>query len=299
MQRSCRPLVLLILALLPACAGLAQKNAGPHPVKKPVVAAQPPASVLPVTTSGQPVARPVVREVATTTSPLSAADRSAAALAADALDNLDPAAVKRQLKNGEPIDNAFSLVALAAMSQDAGLIKLLKTRGVDLNTTDTQAGQTALHLMVTEENSKGALFLIDQGVKVNIRDTISGSTPLMLALGLDQTGVANYLILHGADVNIPEGRMAITPLQTAVGGSGLDMVKLLVEHGAQVNKKNVQGVPPLHLAVSLGKKEIVEYLLAHGADPNLPSDAGTTPLKLATRNGHREIATILKQHGAK
>jgi putative CocE/NonD family hydrolase len=172
----------------------------------------------------------------------------------------------------------------AAADGDIERVKLLLSKGADINTKDEKEN-TPLHY-AAETGKKGLVkLLVEAGADVNAGTL----TPLSAAVGNDHTAVAEYLIERGADVNTPEGW---TPLQGVPYTSSIEMAELLIAKGADINAgpwTALQG------AMDEGRWEIAKLLIAKGADVNV---GPYTALQAAVDEGRRDIVKLLIEEGA-
>ncbi|MFH1461399.1 MAG: ankyrin repeat domain-containing protein [bacterium] len=147
-----------------------------------------------------------------------------------------------------------------AIENDIDLIKEALESGAEINTKD-KYGNTALHLLVSNNNKKAtAIILNHPDCDIDSRN-ISGNTPL-----------------H------------VTTIKNAV-----DCSKLLLQHGANVNAQNNFGQAPLHIAVIFTKKnfnlkkyaiilfskiQIIKNLIFFGANKELRDGDEKTPIDI-------------------
>jgi hypothetical protein len=140
-------------------------------------------------------------------------------------------------------------------------------------------------------------LLLSKGADVNAKDR-RGLTPLHLACFSHRgRAVAELLIAQGANINAkPDGR---TPLHVAAWSGNVPVAELLIAKGADIDAKANNGWTPLHGACFRGRKVVVELLIAKGTDLNVKDNRGQTGLSLAKQQGHEEIVELLRNHGAK
>ena len=88
------------------------------------------------------------------------------------------------------------------------VVRLLITRGANINATESQHGATALHLAIFRGQRAAVRGLLDRGSDLNVR--VRGSTPLHIAAGRCDEEIIRMLLEKGADINASDdnGRIA-------------------------------------------------------------------------------------------
>ena len=141
----------------------------------------------------------------------------------------------------------------AAADGDIGQVRLLISRGADVNAKETY-GQTPLHCAAHKGHKNVAEFLLAKGAHVDARDN-AGRTPLHYAVGAGKN-------------------KTLEPGHTHV-------VELLLDKGTNINAADKWGWTPLHYATCMRNKAMVELLVNRGADLNATNDRGSTALSVA------------------
>jgi hypothetical protein len=161
--------------------------------------------------------------------------------------------------------------------------------------------QVPLHLAARAGDIERVKLLISKGADVNAKDG-RGFTPLHQAcftrLG---RAVAELLIAQGANMNakitdVNDGR---TPLHVAAWSGNVPVAELLIAKGVDIDAKENNGGTPLHRACLHSHKVVVELLLAKGADLNVKDNKGQTALSFAKEGKYEEIVELLRKNGAK
>jgi ankyrin repeat protein/tetratricopeptide (TPR) repeat protein len=187
----------------------------------------------------------------------------------------------------------------AAARGDAKTVKLLLTRGADVNAQDDQ-GRTALLVAIERRHIDARNTLLDHGADVE-KQTPSGISPLYAAAFHGRDACIEVLIDHGANVNArcALGRTALFP---AAAEGHASCVRALLKRGADVTLRAKDGElvgTPLHGAAVEGQVETARVLLDHGVDSNaLDKKWNITPLYLATVLGHEDLSALLTNRGA-
>jgi ankyrin repeat protein len=200
----------------------------------------------------------------------------------------------------------------AAEDKHPETVRLLLSRGAEVNLKRAKTGWTALHSAAHEESGhnrdpEGEIvrLLLDRGAEVNARSKYVNSagdwTPLMLAIDSKRPKVALLLIEAGADVNAQSeyyflSRASTTAIMLAARKGLSEIVPALLAKGAEVNARNSVGAT--NLIVAAGQNSaIAQTLLANGAEVNATSDAGRTALMEAA-GGASSILQALLGKGA-
>jgi len=201
---------------------------------------------------------------------------------------------------------------LAAMSDgSAEIVRLLLSHGADPKAVDK--GKMSVLAAAAVGNDAGSVRqLIDAGADVNAAD-LGGFTPLAYVAQNGNLEAVKLLVAKGANVNVttaPPGGLTVkngviqlgqfTPLLLASGFGPGDVVKTLIAAGANVNAKDARGLTPLMLSVATdhGDINILKALLTAGADVNAKSLAGETALDWAQKAGATPAVAELKRANA-
>ena len=173
----------------------------------------------------------------------------------------DLAKVRLLVERGADVKVASNLghtaLELAAMSDgSAEIVRLLLARGADPKAVDK--GNMSVLAAAAVGNDAGSVGqLIDAGADVNAVD-IGGFAPLAYAAQNGNLEAVKLLVARGANVNVtsaPPGGLPVkngiiqlgqfTPLLLASTFGPLDVVKTLITAGANVNVKDARGMTPL------------------------------------------------------
>ena len=138
-------------------------------------------------------------------------------------------------------------------------------------------------------------LLITRGADVNARDA-DGRTPIHQAVEAAQPEVAELLLNAGADYTMgcKAIGMANTTLHQAVLRGDEAMLRLLVRAAphVDVNAAGQNGLSPLCLAARSNKVSCAKVLLEGGADPKAATAYGKTALDIARINQRVEILKL-------
>ncbi len=172
------------------------------------------------------------------------------------------------------------------------------SKGLDVNTSDPDTGNTPLHIAAWKGYIDIIALLVEKpNIDVNAQNKM-GDTPLHLAvLGGYTDIVASLVEKPNVDVNA-QNTMGDTPLHLAVLGGYTDIVVSLVEKpNIDVNAQNRSGNTPLHLAVFRGDEGIVALLVEKpNIDVNVQNRSGNTPLHSAIGHDHKHLVALFVKH---
>ncbi|HKT97637.1 MAG TPA: ankyrin repeat domain-containing protein [Paraburkholderia sp.] len=169
-------------------------------------------------------------------------------VAKDIANGMDPNATDSQ---GMPL-----LVLAAREKSDKVAAMLLDNPKTNIAAED-KAGENALMLASLNGDMDLVKLLITKGAEVNKQ----GWTPLHYAAANGHDDVAKLLIGYSADVNAlsPNGT---TPLMMAARGDHMSTAKLLLDHGANLNAKNQIGMNALDFAKQYKAPDAIKDLSA-------------------------------------
>jgi uncharacterized protein len=161
---------------------------------------------------------------------------------------------------------------LAALAGDLPSVERALAAGEDVDTTESQHGNTTLMLAAYHNRTNVVSALIRAGATVDARDT-EGNTALMKAAWAGATEAARQLIAAGADVDVVEIN-GMTPLMIAAFHGRLDIVRLLVDAGADTSRVDRDGYTALRNAEQQGHQVISQFLapLTHVNSSVVPAE---------------------------
>ncbi len=223
----------------------------------------------------------------------------------------------------------------AARAGDTEKVKQLLAKGVDINASEPESGDTALlaaidkgqwataeylltqrpdltrednngnsplYLAVSRGDSAVAMVkrLLDAGAPVELGPKTgdnAGATPLHICCATDANACLEALLARGASATkqLPDGS---TPLHTAAIGGDQRTVELLCKAGASVAALNNEKRTPLHNCGITGNAKVAAALIQQGAAVDGADAEGCTPLMRAVMKNHAEVARVVLDHGA-
>lgn len=206
--------------------------------------------------------------------------------------------------NGGQIDQNFneSSWSMATRSGNVDLIIEHLEEGFDINTRDSQNGNTALMNVVESGNINAVELLILAGADIN---EVTGpykfggpSWPKRCALtsAFRFPEILEFLIDSGANIEIKLIQKR-TPLHYAAEAeTTYEALCILLKNGANVNAKDLYNKTPLHSGINSNK--IAFSLLDNGADLHAVDHEGYKPLHLAYVRNDMVLLKELVRRGA-
>jgi ankyrin repeat protein len=223
----------------------------------------------------------------------------------------------------------------AARAGDTEKVKQFLSKGVDINASEQETGDTPLlaaldkgqwataeylltlkpDLTREDNNGNSPLYLtvsrgdsavemvkrlLDAGALVDLGPKTgnnAGATPLHICCATAANACIEILLERGASVSkqLPDGS---TPLHTAAIGGDQRTVELLCKAGGSVAALNNEKRTPLHNCGITGNAKVASALIQQGAEVNGPDGEGCTPLMRAVMTNHPEVARVFLDHGA-
>lgn len=168
------------------------------------------------------------------------------------------------------------------MVQNASLKYPYNSSSTD-NACDGEANEDAV-IRVLE-------VLLARGCNINLTESEGNQIALHYFCMLSKPKVTQFLLRHGADISIT-GRYGDSCLYMACAGATatIDMARILVEHGADVNNLNEHQRSPLLEASKTATAEAVRFLIANGAKVNVYDNLQRHPLHMACARNIRDPA---------
>ncbi|KAJ8913699.1 hypothetical protein NQ315_007416 [Exocentrus adspersus] len=230
----------------------------------------------------------------------------------DEIETADATAEARPLCNFNTRDvNGETPISLALNQGCNHLVPVLIRGKADVNIRNGK-DFTLLHQAILKEDSKTAIFLLDNGVDINAK-TAEYETPLQLAIHCRLPEVVDALCTRGVDMSAPD-RLGNCALWAALDSGQEDVASILVRHGADTD---CWGPGPdgcrqtlLHRAIDENKETAAIFLIQAGCDldsPRMPGPNGEggdeskdrqSPLHLCCQWGLEPVVRTLVEHRA-
>jgi ankyrin repeat protein len=166
-----------------------------------------------------------------------------------------------------------TLLMLSARTGSVEALRLLLSKGANVNAVETRTGTTALMWAALENRAEAVRLLTNAGADVNARSKITAyphTPPGVIGDALEE----GYSYV-GQTV-LPKGGW--TALMYAARQDALDAARALVDCGADLNVADQDGTPALTFAIINGHYDVAALLVEKGADVNQPDRTGATPL---------------------
>jgi ankyrin repeat protein len=191
---------------------------------------------------------------------------------------------------------------VAARAGDTEKVKQLLAKGVDINASEPESGDTALLAAIDKGQWATAEYLLTQGPDLTREDN-SGNSPLYLAVsrGDSVASMVRRLLDVGAPVELGPmtGENAgVTPLHVCCAIGANECLGVLLARGASATKLLPDGSTPLHTAAIGGDQRTVELLCRAGASVAMLNNEKRTPLHNCGITGNAKVAAALIQQGA-
>ncbi len=200
--------------------------------------------------------------------------------------------------------DAYRLLCLAAENGDNRIVRLLISRGVNVNSRHyKEYGSTPLFEAVTSGKPETVKTLLKAGANPDLYNRYWG-TPMHGIVYYNSEKklqpekaykIADLLIKSGAGTNT-RNKDGETPLHNL--NRYPEIIELLIKHGADIRGKDNKGALPIHHAAGWGKGESIKIYLDMGIDINVRDSEGRTPLHYAIQEENNKSTLFLIEKGA-
>lgn len=190
----------------------------------------------------------------------------------------------------------------ASRTGDTEKVKQLLSKGVDINASEPESGDTALLAAIDKGQWATAEYLLTQRPDLTREDN-NGNSPLYLAVsrGDSAIGIVKKLIDAGAPLDLgPKtgDNAGATPLHLCCATGANACLEALIAGGAPVARQLPDGSTPLHTAAIGGDQRTVELLYKANANVTAQTKEKRTPLHNCGITGNGKVAAALIQYGA-
>jgi len=177
----------------------------------------------------------------------------------------------------------------ATRFNDVDAVRDLLQQGADVNTTESQRGETLLMIAIREKSGK-AIDLLLQSPKLQLEKRAkNGDTALMVASFLGSLETVQKLVLAGAEINQP----GWTALHYAAANGSEELIDFLLSESAYIDAESPNKTTPLMMAVRFGKYNAANLLIEQGADIGLKNEQGLTALDFAMEIERSDLIELL------
>ena len=150
---------------------------------------------------------------------------------------------------------------------------------------------------VTNNDLNTARWCLDQGADINTTNSDGGDTALIIAAQYGYIDIVNLLLECGATTDNQKNNGARVLITASYEGHTY-IVNSLLKHKAVTDVVDMYGCTALMYAAYKGCTDIVKLLLKHKAATDLVNQDGWTALMAASQNGHSKTVKILLEGGA-
>eukprot|EP00741_Cyanophora_paradoxa_P008855 tig00001388_g8572.t1 len=213
------------------------------------------------------------------------------------------AAVRLLASRGADVDACSKMyrktpLIWASKAGDLDTVRFLLDRGASVTHRDVDH-MTAALVAADATHWEAVWLLLDRGADVNVKPSQDKKTLLMMAAIQANAEAIRGLCVRGAKVDIAQVD-GITPLMYAAYVGDVESVRALIEAGANVNHKDRNGTTVLFWAISHGgSDEVVRVLLEKGSDGNEKAEVvQLAPISMAAKIGRFDVVSVLAECGA-
>lgn len=202
--------------------------------------------------------------------------------------------------------NGVTPLIAAAWSGNSKLVKLLLSKGADVNHTESEGNFSALHSAAFHGHTEIVKMLLRYNACLDC-GSIMNVTALSLACEKEHVGVVQVLLNNNASL-YQAGLGGMPPLAAvAAFTENTNLTRLLVEHESSLgnnttdllDEQDFAGRTALYHASDRSLNEMVQALLEYGSDPNIANIDEWTPLKIAKYHKNKELEELLERHGGR
>ena len=136
-------------------------------------------------------------------------------------------------------NNLTPLMCVCKYNGDTEVVKLLLSKGVNLDEVDAMDGMTALMWACKSCNVNAVKLLLGQGANVNISDRMYGMTALMWACKMGDKESVKLILKHHVNIDAKDNDDK-TALRYATISENLEINKLLIDYIENENLNQVK-----------------------------------------------------------
>ncbi|TGO20619.1 hypothetical protein BPAE_0280g00060 [Botrytis paeoniae] len=195
--------------------------------------------------------------------------------------------VDAKLKLNQKDNEGRRPIHFAARSGNVSTLKLLKTKGAVINSTD-EKGNSILHYSVLNKKySKEIIeYLVSsKAVHIDVRNT-NGETSLMHAVRCGHMLAVETLLGLGTDISMKNKELHTALHSAAQHRKGDRLVQLLIDSGIDIDDQDVEGDTALHLVLrKRPRSSVICTLLRAKANTSIKNNNGETALGIRAEGG--------------
>ena len=193
----------------------------------------------------------------------------------------------------EKIDDSSLPAWAIARRNRPDILKMLITRGGDLNEKDPDTDDTALHIACWKGYNEILEQILPAGANPNIINKFH-RTPLKQAVISNNIEATKLLLKYNAHVDVEgETESALTWAQQQ---RHFEIANLLIKAEANIDTTIMPIQPTFFAAVMLDDAETVKILIRHGAETQTRDSSGHTALQLAKIYDRPKVMRVLREH---
>lgn len=159
----------------------------------------------------------------------------------------------------------YSTLMHAAMNNSGEMIELLLTYNASID-MQSHEGLSAVMYAISKRHCAAVKLLLSKGADINQVSATSGKSLLVHAAVLGAMEIVELLLQQGFDIDVKDHN-GWTALMHAVSTNQSGIVECLINHKGTVNHTSPDGTSAFNLTTLTGNKRIADLLLA--ADPSL------------------------------
>jgi len=192
------------------------------------------------------------------------------------------------LQRGANPETRLGARKFAVLNKDPEILQILLARGA----ASSPGAREELLVAAETGNTQLMTFLLERGVRLNTTINDFGETALLVVAKHGYSGLVQMLLDSRADICARDA-LGRTALHIAAENDQKSILRVLLANKAPLNLKDDLGETALARASMTGYQGVVAYLLANKANANLRDNIGWTALNWASMKGDEVLVTTL------
>jgi len=194
------------------------------------------------------------------------------------------------------------LLQIVLGGKKKSLDTFLSTHDVNLNVRNPNNGETLLHRILAQRDTRMFKALIEHGADLNLTND-TGETVMIAAAKDKRVNEMRLLLESKADPNKATPNSGSTPLIISSGEGDDKIVKEILSHGRSLHldvdvKRKNDGLNAIMLAALRGHTTVFKHLQDYGVDMAVKDNFGSNLLIMSAYNGHDEIVSNILNKSA-